>query len=150
MMLLLSAGCLSPSLESKMRSLIDSGKAAVVAKGGVIVLELEGRGVSPILERLDADPCAFEGAVVMDRIVGRAAAAIYIMGKVREVVAPVMSEGALKLLSDHGVKASADRIVPYIVNRRKTGMCPMDEATFSLENPEEIVLRLRQIVEKAR
>ena len=56
----------------------------------------------------------------------------------------------MKLLSDHGVKARADEVVPYIVNRRKTGMCPMDRATLDLENPEEIVARLRQIVEKAR
>ena len=149
-MLLSAVGCLSSGLESEMRSSIDLGKAAVVAKGGIIVLELEGRGVSPILEALDADPCAFADAVVMDRVVGRAAAAIYIVGRAREVTALVMSEGALELLLNHGVKTRADEIVPYIVNRRKTGMCPMDRATLEMENPEEIVARLRQIVEKNR
>jgi len=138
----------TPDLERRMRSALDAGKAAVIAKGGKIVCELEGRGVKPLLDALAENPDAFADAVAMDRIVGRAAAAIYVVGKAAGVMAPVMSEGAARLLEAHGVAFASDAIVPCIVNRSGTGMCPMDAATKDLLCPEEIFEKLIRLVNK--
>lgn len=135
----------SPALQERMKASLDAGKAAVIARDGKIVAELEGRGVKPLLDALAADPKAFEGVVAMDKVIGRAAAAIYIVGKADTVIAPVMSVGAKELLERHGVKAVTENPVPYIINRRRDGMCPMDKATMDLENPEEIVGKLCRI-----
>jgi len=135
-------------LARQMRAALDAGKVAVIAKGGTIVRELEGRGVKPLLDVLSDDANAFAGAIAMDRIVGRAAAAIYVVGRAAGVMAPVMSEEAVRLLKENGVAFEADTVVPYIVNRSGTGACPMDAATADMDAPEEIVTKLNSIVSK--
>lgn len=141
--LLMALGCAELGLEARMRASLDAGKAAVIARDGQIVAELEGRGVKPLLDALDRDPHAFECAVAMDKVVGRAAAAFYVIGGAAKVIAPVMSEGAVKLLEKHGIEAVAEKTVPYIINRKGDGMCPMDRATMHLENPVAIVEEVR-------
>lgn len=130
-------------LVAEMNALIAGGKACVVACGGVIVATGEGRGVKPMLEMLDKG--VLPGAVVADRVCGRASAAICIEGGVRKVVSPVMAEGAMKLLEAHGVAAEAGAVVPSILNRDRSGGCPMDAATSALDDTKAIVGRLREM-----
>ena len=132
----------------EMKSLVDGGKACVVAKGGVIVRQLEGRGVKPIVDELTRDPKAFEGAVAYDKVVGRAAAAVYVVGRARKVAADVMSEDAVKLLEANGIAAEPLKTVPQIINRAKTGVCPMEQAVSGLQKPEDMVNTLRKAIEK--
>jgi len=132
-------------LVRQMRVALDAGRAAVIAKDGRIVRELDGSGVKPLLDALAEDPNAFADAIAMDRIVGRAAAAIYVVGKAARVLAPVMSEAAVRLLEEHGVASVADAVVPYIINRTRTGPCPMDAATAALTDPAEIVFAVQRL-----
>lgn len=133
-------------LVAEMRTILAAGKSCVVARDGVIVATLEGRGVKPLLNLLEKDKGKLAGAVVLDRVCGRASAAICVVGGVRKVLAPVMSVGAKALLEGHGVETSARTLVLGIQNRDRTGGCPMDAATEGAETPEEIVARLRRMV----
>lgn len=126
------------------RLVVTGGAAAVVARNGVVERRLEGRGIAPILEALDANPFVFANATVADRVVGRSAAAIYVVGRAKKVVAPVMSEGARRMLEAAGIAAEADELVPRIVNREGTGQCPMDSRIEALEDPAAIVGELRR------
>jgi len=127
---------------------LPTGKAAIIVRNGRIVRTLEGRGVKPLLDALAEDPDVFAGAEVIDRIVGRAAAAIYVYGRAARVVSPVMSEGAVAMLSAHGTAYEAGEVVPFIVNRAGTGCCPMDAATQDMSDPAEIVRKLVEQVEQ--
>ena len=66
----------------------------VVQKGGVTVHKDFGRGVGPALRVFDAQPELLKGALVCDTIVGKAAAAIYILGGASCVYAETMSAAA--------------------------------------------------------
>lgn len=133
-------------LIAEMRAVLDSGKACVIAKDGVITASGEGRGVKPMLEMLDRRMLG--GALVLDRVCGRASAAICIVGKVRKVVTPLISEGAKRLLEAHGVSVLAEKTVPAIFNRSRSGVCPMDTATDEMTDPREIVQYLREAVSR--
>jgi len=129
-------------LLTEMRAQIEAGKACVAAAGGVIFAAPEGRGVDPALALLKAEPARLKGSLVVDKIVGRAAAAIWIQAGVRKVCACVMSEGAVALFDAHGVAHAAECVVPAIRNREGTGLCPMDTRTQNLTDPAEIVRAL--------
>ena len=88
------------------------------------------RGVKPLLDALADEPLAakFAGARCYDRIVGRAAAFLYAKLRVRYVFAPVMSKGARKILSRHGIESRRITETEFIRNRAGDGMCPMDTA----------------------
>lgn len=129
-------------LFSEMARLVDGGAAVVVAKDGVIRGREEGRGIAPLMKLHDAR--ALRGAMVFDKVIGRAAAAICISGGVKKVRAKLMSKGAKQMLEASGVPAEGETVVDMIENREKTGMCPMEKTVEKLSDPAEMVEALRR------
>lgn len=129
-------------LVAEMVSLVSSGEAAiVVARNGVIVERVKGSGVKPVLE-LEAKG-GLKDALVVDKIVGRAAASAMIVGGAKKVVGLVMSEGAKKLLETYGIAAEAKELVPQIINRAGNGQCPMEEKVKDESDPKKMIELLR-------
>ena len=129
-------------LVAEMKGLLTRGEAAsVVAVDGVIVAREQGRGVQPLLKLLDAGK--LRRALVVDKVIGRAAAAICLVGRVRKVHALVMGEDAAALLHAHGVLATPDRTVPRILNRDQSASCPLEARVEKLEDPALMVEALR-------
>lgn len=135
-------------LVAEMKRLVSEGKACVVARGGVIVAQLEGRGIKPILSALDKDPRFFTGAVVFDKIVGRAAAAIYLTARPQKVYAEVMCKGAKEMLVKAGIVANGEKLVERIVNREGTDDCPMEKAVRNLDDPKRMIEAIRATLKK--
>ena len=129
-------------LLAEMKTLVMSGVSCVAAKDGVIVAQERGRGIMPIMKLLSDDKLAH--ALVVDKVVGRAAAAICSVGKAKKVHAMMMSAEAASLLKAHGVEASADKTVPKILNRDLTDSCPMEQTIDGIEDPAEMVKALRE------
>ena len=77
------------------------------------------------------------GASAADRIVGKAAAFLYVLLGVRTVYAPLMSVPARETLCAHGIEAIADAVVPAIRNRTDTGFCPMESTVWDISDPHE-------------
>jgi len=128
-------------LLAEMKTLVMSGVSCVAAKDGVIVAQETGRGIMPIMKLLSDGKLAH--ALVVDKVVGRAAAATCIVGKVKKVHAMMMSAEAAALLKAHGVEASADKTVPKILNRDLTDSCPMEQTIDGIEDPAEMVKALK-------
>ena len=85
---------------------------------------------------------ALVGYCAADRVVGRAAAMLFVKTGVRAVFADVMSVGAERLLKAHGVETGCDTLADGILNRDKTGPCPMESAVRDTENIDDGVLRI--------
>ena len=90
----------------------------------------------PLL-REDSD--FLKGASVADKVVGKAAAALMILGEVGELHADVVSRPALDLFADSGVRVSYGTAVPHIINRTKTGWCPLETCCLTLPLLHRIV-----------
>ena len=131
-------------------SLIREGRAgAVLVKEGVIVaIEPNGPGVKPLLSLHDNRPDVMKGAWVVDKVVGRAAAAIALDGGAVRVHGLLMSESAKAFLVEQGVPASADKMVPQILNRKKDGLCPLEDAVKGQDVPEKMVKSIRARIKK--
>ena len=133
------------------KSLIESrGFACVLLKDGVIVARMKGRGVSPLLDLLDNAPDKLRGAWLVDRVIGRAAAAIAVMGGVARVHAMLAAEGAANIFAKKGIEFSADKTVPVILNRDKTGSCPMEAAVKKLSDPKAMLKAIRKRIAELR
>ena len=115
------------------------------------VLESALSGVSPLTEWLQKDPELLRGASIADRVVGKAAALVMLYGGVKEVYADVISEHAAVCLGERCVPFHEGERVPYIVNRMRTGMCPMEKLCLDTNLPREGYERiLRKQEEMAR
>lgn len=113
---------------------------AAVDAAGAFVLDSKA-GVAEELKLLDEG--VLSGRSLEADVVGRAAAAIFIAGGVRSVRSRVMSDGAAELFAAAGVEAECEERVPYILNRRRTGMCPMESAVKDLRDVGRMVSVLR-------
>lgn len=130
-------------LISEMARLVRRGDVAVVsARDGVILARETGRGVQPILSLLDSN--RLRGTIVVDKVIGRAAASIAIVGGAKRVHALLMSKEAQALLEKHGIQASAEKVVPKILNRDLSASCPMESAVSGESDPEKMVEALRR------
>ena len=122
-------------MEDLIQILHDGRHSLVVGNGEVCTFD--GRGVSDLYRLLHADPGFLAGSSVADKVVGKAAASLMVLAKVREVYADVMSRPALDLLEAAGVKAACARLVPHIMNRSGADWCPLERRCFACCTPQE-------------
>lgn len=106
------------------------------------------RGIKDLLQLLEDRPALLRDASLADKVVGRGAAALMILGGVKSVYTPVVSRGALEFLSAAGIDVEYGRIVPGIINRQGSGPCPVEELCRDCSTPEECLPLIRQFVEK--
>lgn len=113
--------------------LVDSNYTVVLCGGDATHTDTR-RGVAPLLALLDRGEDV-SGFAAADKVVGKAAAFLYLRLGVAAVHATVMSEPACDLLTAHGVAATCDTLVPAIRNRAGDGYCPMEQVTLPLTDP---------------
>ncbi len=109
----------------------------VLAKGSREVKGYYGRGVNDLYRLLREEPEALRGASAADKVVGKGAAALMVLGGIRELYAAVISEPALKLLRQHGVYVIYGSRVAEILNRSNTGLCPIEACCAHATTAEE-------------
>lgn len=98
-----------------------------------------GRGVSDLVELVRNEPERLNGAIVADKMVGRAAAALMVRGGVKAVFTNLISTPARAMLDKAGVMVMATEEVPQILNRDRSGQCPIDASLNEAETIEECV-----------
>ncbi len=109
------------------QKVIAAGKAAVLlVKDGMFLASGNGRGLGPLLDLFDHKPADLKGAWVIDKVVGKAAAAICVAGGAGRVHAELMGEAGAALLKAKGIPYTATKIVPVVLNREKSGPCPLE------------------------
>lgn len=110
---------------------------------GMITCSSKEHGIRPLMEWIQ-EGRTFIGYSAADRIVGRAAAFLYILLGVRAVYAEVMSRGAIELLEENGIHVAYDTVTDGIRNRMNTGICPMEKAVQRADSAQEAFLLLQE------
>lgn len=116
----------------------------VLQKDGETIYKDFGRGVGPALRVYDTQPELLRGAEVCDTIVGKAAAAIYILAGASGVYAETMSAAAVDFLTANGVACACHTKTEKLINRQGTGLCPFEQAVLELQKPEDCLPVIRQ------
>ena len=130
--------------ESFNEFLLSSGSLWVY-QGKSLIFRSGEDGLLPLLDYIEQfTPCR-DSIIIFDKIMGNAAALLSIKAGCREIYSPFGSELAVKTLSNFGIKYFFLKTVPYIQNRSKEGMCPMEESSINKE-PEEFYEAVRSII----
>lgn len=130
----------------KAKEIFTSGDYTCVLCKGAVTLTSTERGVKPLLKWLDSETSTM-GFSAVDKVVGRAAAFLYVLLEVKEVYADVMSEGAVDVLSKYGIRSGYSVSTKEIINRQGNGICPMEQAVTGIDIPEQA---LEAVQEKCR
>lgn len=105
----------------------------------------DNRGIQDLLSLIAEQPERLQGAIVADKIIGKAAAALMATGGVVEVHTNVICSAGKQLLEQQGIKVFATEEVPQILNRDKSGMCPIDSQIANAESIEDCVSILQNM-----
>lgn len=134
---------------SRALGLLESGGHTCVLCRGSETLTGDAHGVAPLVDWLSegVDLAGFSAA---DRVVGRAAALLYVAAGVTAVHALVASEPGLAVLAAHGVEGHASTVVGAILDRTRTASCPMEAAVAGIDDPQQAVRILRAAVDSLR
>ncbi|MGN0435927.1 MAG: DUF1893 domain-containing protein [Wujia sp.] len=133
----------------KARKLLETGGYTCVLCKEEVLYTSKERGIAPLLKWIDTGE-AMSGFSAADKIVGKAAAFLYVILGVREVYAPVMSEAAKGIFLKNGIAFSYDILVEAIRNRTDTGSCPMDAAVRNVDNAYDALSNIRDVVSRRR
>lgn len=114
----------------------------VLCRNGAL-LTSDRRGVAPMVAFL-REGRALEGYAAADRVVGKAAAWLFILAGVRAVYAATLSEGGRELLTRHGIPVQWETLTPTIRNRDNTGICPMEQAVAEATDPADALRRIEE------
>lgn len=121
-----------------------------VLRGDRIVFQSEHDGIRDALMLHDEHPELLRGAVIVDRIIGRAAATLFADGGAAAVYGRVMTRDAMHVLEEKGTQARANTLTDRIINRAGTDICPMEKAILGVTDPMEAIERLRDAVSRLR
>lgn len=136
-----------------MKNLVDilhTGGYSCVIKNREEVRTYTQRGVADLYDLYLSDPSFIKGATVADKVIGKGAAALMILGRFRAVYADIISTPALVLLRGAGVEVTFVQEVPHIINRNKTGWCPLETACMNLKSVEEMYPVIRDFITQNR
>lgn len=133
--------------EDLIRLLHEGNYSCVVSKGGE-TRTFSRRGVIDLFELYRSDPVFMKDAAVADKVIGKGAAAVLVLGKVADVWADVLSESAYELLHTAGIMVNCDDKVPFIINRAHTDRCPLETACAVSDNPAELYPVICEFVAK--
>ena len=143
---------MNKSIDTAKQKLIDGGYTCVVLIDGLEYTSYD-RGVKPLISLLQSAR-SVSGAFAADKCVGAGAAHLYVLLGVRAVWANVISESAIEVLKNNRIRVCYDRSVPYIINRRGDGMCPIEGAVLGAKTSEEaydlIISALKQLEQSAK
>lgn len=101
------------------------------------------KGVRDLEDLLNHEPETLKGAVIADKVIGKAAAGMMAYGGVKEVYADVLSEKAIPLLEAHGIEFSCAVRVGQILIPEGDSRCPLEKIVETAETAGEVVSMLR-------
>ena len=120
-----------------------TGKYTLVICKDEDIYKSELTGMRPLIQILE-EKKECKGYSAADKIVGRAAAFLYTLLEVKNIYGEVMSKGAVEILKNAGINYEYETLSEFIENRKKDGICPMDEACKNIDNAKDAYKAIKE------
>lgn len=131
------------------KKLHEGNYSCVISNNGEIRTFAQ-RGVADLFHLLKNEKNFLKGASIADKVIGKGAAALMILGGVKEVYTDVISLSALELLCEAKIEVEYVLLVPFIENRDKTGWCPIEKMCHEGKTAEDILPLIEEFITKMR
>ncbi len=137
-----------------MNNNIKKAKEILIENGFTCVLYLDGieynstlRGVKPLIDFLESGK-DFNGFSAADKTVGAGAAHLYVLLGVKSLWTNVLSIEAKKILEQNNISFFYEQLVPYIINRKGDGTCPIETAIKGIADSKQALETINKTLKK--
>jgi hypothetical protein len=122
--------------------LVENDCTLAFAKNGKVIYDSHERGIRPMYEALKAE-VNLKGAVLADRVIGRAAAMLALSAGIKSIHTFVVSESALDVCRKKGFdKIAYEEVSPYVMNRTQDDLCPIEKLSQTTDDPVELMEKI--------
>jgi hypothetical protein len=137
-------------LEIAKKRLTENHVSLSIVKKGKILFESSSSGLQDLFAAVDKLGASLRNASIADQIVGRAAAFLFVYSLANSVFAVTISEKGLKLLEQNRVSAEFRNIVPNVLNKERTDVCPFEKLVLNCRDAKEAFSILGNVFRHAR
>ena len=131
------------------KTIFHTGKYTCVLTKGETVYASTKSGIAPMIGFIEYS-FELKGFSAADKIVGKAAALLFVLAGVKEVYASVLSRQAQEVFAKYGIKCSCDTLAEAIINRAGDDLCPMEKAVADIEEPREAFEAIKRTLDILR
>ena len=130
-----------------------TGNSLMIYSGGRLIFQSASKGVRPHLEAIDMHGEALRGTLMVDKIVGRAAALLILYSDAAETHAQVLSRPGKQVLDMHGLPTEYVELVDHIKMKDGSIYCPFERMVQGVTDPGEayaaIIDKMGSLTEQA-
>jgi hypothetical protein len=113
------------------------GNSLMVYKDAELIFESDLGGIRPHLKAIDELGDQLEGTLMVDKILGRAAAFLVIYSNAAEAITRIVSSPGKQVLDAHNMKYSYLEEVQHIKMENGVIYCPFESMVQGIDNPNE-------------
>jgi hypothetical protein len=130
-------GKMPADLDVAKNRLIQKNLSLVIVKNCKVLYETESHGIGDLLKAINQIQNQMKGASVADRVVGRAAALLFVFSGVKAVFAVTASDGGIDVLKENSVFCEYENRVTSVLDLKRTDVCPFEKLVAKLSSPEK-------------
>jgi len=132
------------SLSRYINELEEKGLSLLVYRDGEVVYSGSGQGVGPLLNALETiGKKKLQGSLVVDKIIGRAAAFLIAYMEAAEAHAITLSVTAREVLQKYGLKYQFRHEVPVVRGKDGAPLCPFERLVQDVDDAEEAYKKIK-------
>ena len=126
------------------KELLVGEKTCILVKDNVIY-ESQERGITPIMTFIN-NKLDLRGFSVADKIVGKAAAFLFVYCGIKEVYAEVISKKGIEILEKYRIPYTYSTLTDVIINRKGDDICPMEKTVQDIDDPDAAYKALNETI----
>jgi hypothetical protein len=133
-------------LDIAKEKLVSEDFAICIVKDGETIYTSKEKGIYPIYNAYRSMKDELAGASIADRVIGKAAAMICDSASISNLYTVIITEQALEILEKINVEYS--KTVPYIKNRDKTDLCPIEKLSRTTDDTTVLIKKIEGFLKR--
>jgi hypothetical protein len=121
--------------------------ALVIVKNTEVIFSSKEKGIKPMYMAVNTLKNELYNSSVADKVIGKAAAMLCKYSNIKALHTKLISENAIKVLETENIIFTYDESVPYIKNRDKTDLCPVEKLSTDIDNPHLLLEKITDFLE---
>jgi len=124
-------------MNSYLMELNKTGNSLMIYRGGRLIFQSASKGIRPHLEAIEMHGEALHGTLMVDKIVGRAAALLILYSEAAEAHAQVLSRPGKQVLDQQCMATTYEELVDHIKMKDGSIYCPFERMVQGVNDPDE-------------
>ena len=133
-------------IEIAKKYLKEENLTLVVVKNEELIFKSKDKGIKPMYILATEMQETAKGASIADKVIGKGAALLCEYIGIKEIYSELMSEIAIKILNGANIDFTYSKSTPYIENRDRTGLCPIENIAKDLDNGEILLEKISEFL----